>query len=143
MGIEVWSLRVPRQTAFYGYTLYRHQKPVGWLLADADLRDTEENTLVEAIVKAMQMPYTGGLCTHVQAMELLNSPVRIGIILGEKAWQQWGPSGGTVATQRGQVHTDHHRSMIVSYAPSQLLADKKLKAAVWQDVQMALRQMSF
>ena len=38
MGIEVWSLRAPRQTAFYGYTLYRHQKPVGWLLADKKLK---------------------------------------------------------------------------------------------------------
>ncbi|WP_423062559.1 hypothetical protein [Candidiatus Paracoxiella cheracis] len=132
MGVETWRLRAPQaMRAYYCYTLFDAEKnPVCLLMADVTVQDEVELNLVQAIAKATRLHVVEGL----QPAESAN----VLILLGPQVAALFFQNDDGVEALRGKVHQLENYSVIVSYSPAQLLADKSLKAATWKDVQTAM-----
>ncbi len=125
MGIDVWRLRQTTAagvTPYYRYELSDQNRVCALLFAEAQLANDEEAALVKAIAVATKKTVSGGLSTETA---VVNATVTI--ILGEQLARTLSIS--TAA------------NVFISYAPAQLLTDKSLKAAVWQQVKKAMAMM--
>lgn len=141
MGIDVWRLRSrPISPACYSFRLMNgEQQPVGLLLADMLDPSEEEKQLALAMAKATRLQVEA---VDTFDLDKIDERVRVLVLLGAAISQHVLNESGDVGNLRGKVHRLNHRSVIVSYSLSQLLADKSLKAAAWKDLQSAMKVMA-
>ncbi|QDV70893.1 Uracil DNA glycosylase superfamily protein [Rosistilla carotiformis] len=63
------------------------------------------------------------------------------VCLGLFAAQSLLQSAPSIGRMRGRFHNYHGSKVVVTYHPSYLLRNAKMKGAVWQDMQMMMRDM--
>ncbi|WP_417738944.1 uracil-DNA glycosylase [Rosistilla oblonga] len=63
------------------------------------------------------------------------------VCLGLFAAQSLLQSAPSIGRMRGRFHNYHGSKVVVTYHPSYLLRNAKMKGAVWQDMQMMMRAM--
>lgn len=140
MGIDVWRLRSqPVLPAYYSFVLMNAERqPLGLLLADRLDHSEEEKQLALAMAKAMrlQVEEVDGF-----SLDNIDRRTQVLVLLGSMVSQHVLKGLGNSVDLRGKVHRSNHRSVIVSYSLSQLLADKSLKALAWKDLQCAMKAM--
>jgi len=138
MGIEVWRLRSHQVLpAYYSFTLtHAGYQPVGLLLADAVEHSEEERQLAMAMAKATRLQVSE---VDVPDLDNLDERIQVLLLLGKAMSHRF--LDGDLEKLHGTVHRLNHRSVIVSYSLSQLLADPALKAAAWKDLQCAMKAM--
>src|SRR3990167_5763154 len=140
MGITVWRCRQPHSVNV-GVNCYCYWAgSTGVFLFDAVLQNAAEVQLVEAIVKATQLTCQGGFQQNF-TLEQIPSSVKIILALGQQVAEMTLQQTVDIEKIRGQAIGLSHFTVIASYAPPQLLAQKTLKAATWKDVQLAMRQI--
>lgn len=130
MGIISWHFRNPQTRSYYLYHLYQDQECVGTLLADAELKTSEEEQLIRAIARATQKRVVGGMRADPLNEHLKEG--RVIIALGS----------GVAKEVQKLTSVIRKKKLIKSYSPAILLEKTHLKAETWEVLKASIALMN-